>query len=59
MGNRFDVTTSQIGVLYFGTELTTCYAEVLARFRPDPEITQRIRADWEQREFMGGRCYAI
>lgn len=52
-GNRFDVTVSpDVGILYFSTDLETCYSEVLARFRPDPRIASIVRKDWADRGWM-------
>lgn len=41
-GNRFDVPGG--GVMYCATELETCYAETLARFRPTPKIREFVGA---------------
>lgn len=52
-GNRFDSPTGQYSVLYFGSDLETCLAETLARFRPDLEVLEAIRDEWEERlQFM-------
>lgn len=59
-GNRFDSPTRGYSVCYFATELTGCFGETLARFRPDPGLTSvsnesgfmlsgEVPADWRHR----------
>lgn len=45
-GNRFDSATGRFGVLYFGTDLETCFAETIARFRPSEVAAQVVREEW-------------
>lgn len=40
VGNRFDSPTGAYGVGYFGSDTEACYAETMARFRPDPSLEQ-------------------
>jgi hypothetical protein len=51
-GNRFDSATGGFGVLYFGTTLTVCFGETLARFRPSPGVLAEVSEDWQQQHFM-------
>ena len=47
-GNRFD-PQSDYAVLYFGTTLQACFAETLARFRPNIKLLAlvgRVEASW-------------
>lgn len=52
VGNRFDSPVASYGVLYFGKDLETCYAEVLARFRPDLRVIAEIKDEWKKRGFV-------
>lgn len=50
-GNRYDVAGG--GVLYAATEVRTCFAETLARFRPSPKIRSLLKeADPAEAHFM-------
>jgi hypothetical protein len=51
-GNRFDPLTMTYGVLYFGSDLETCFAETLARFRPSTELLALVKDEWEELGFM-------
>ncbi len=51
-GNRFDSANSSFGVLYFGTSLTVCFGETLARFRPSPSVLAEVSEDWQKEGFM-------
>lgn len=52
-GNRFDSYNSEFGVLYFGTSLEVCYAETLARFRPNPVLAAMVADEWREMGAMG------
>jgi len=52
VGNRFDSPVGSYGVLYFGKDLETCYAETLARFRADVKVIAEIRKEWKERNFV-------
>lgn len=56
VGNRFDSPVAEYGVLYFGSDLETCYAETLARFRPDLELIAYVRDEWKKRGFVEAGC---
>jgi hypothetical protein len=45
-GNRFDSATGRFGVVYFGSDLQTCFAETIARFRPSEVAAQVVREEW-------------
>lgn len=47
-GNRFD--TSGFGVIYMGSTLDACFGETLARYRPEPTLSELVAEDW--RGFM-------
>lgn len=51
-GNRFDSSTGDFGVLYFGTDLHACFGETLARLRPSVEVMALVREEWERLGFM-------
>jgi hypothetical protein len=51
-GNRFDSFSGRYGTLYFGTTLDVCFAETLARFRPNPRLVARLGDEWESRGWM-------
>jgi hypothetical protein len=51
-GSRFDPVSLRYGVLYFGSDLQTCFGETLARFRPKLELLALVRREWEERGFM-------
>src|SRR5580658_3063961 len=51
-GNRFDPLTMTYGVLYFGSDLETCFAETLARFRPSMAMLALVKDEWEDLGFM-------
>ncbi|HTW97601.1 MAG TPA: RES family NAD+ phosphorylase [Acidimicrobiales bacterium] len=50
--NRFDPLTMSYGVLYFGTDLETCFGETLARFRPSLEMLALVEDEWQELGFM-------
>lgn len=50
--NRFDPLTLDYGVLYFGTSLEVCFAETLARLRPDLSLLALVEQDWADADFM-------
>jgi len=50
--NRFDPLTVDCGVLYFGTDLETCFGEVLARFRPSLKLLSVVEEEWRELGFM-------
>lgn len=52
IGNRFDSPTGGYGVLYFGSDLETCFAETLARFRPDLKVIAALKGEWKSRGFV-------
>lgn len=51
-GNRFDSPDGSYGVLYFGSTLTSCFGEVLARLRPDPVLAALVRDEWQEMGVM-------
>ena len=51
-GNRFDSSSGDYDVLYFGTTLDACFGETLARLRPSLDVIALVREEWEQRNFM-------
>lgn len=51
-GNRFDSPTRSYSVCYFATDLTGCFGETLARFRPDPLLSSIAAQDAEEAGFM-------
>ncbi|HVF04418.1 MAG TPA: RES domain-containing protein [Frankiaceae bacterium] len=51
-GKRFDSSTGDYDVLYFGTTLEACFGETLARLRPSIDVIALVREEWEQRGFM-------
>lgn len=58
VGNRFDSARGDFRVVYFGTNLTTCYGETLARFRPDPVIVKVLEEDDEDHFMRPGEIPA-
>ena len=50
--NRFDPLSFDVGVLYFGTDLETCFGETLARFRPSLRVLSVIASEWRELGFM-------
>jgi hypothetical protein len=50
--NRFDPRSVDVGVLYFGSDLETCFGETLARFRPSLELLSIVKDEWRQLGFM-------
>lgn len=50
--NRFDPLTHDVGVLYFGTDLETCFGETLARFRPSLKMLSVVAEEWRELGFM-------
>jgi RES domain len=50
--NRFDPLTVDCGVLYFGTDLETCFGETLARFRPSVSMLSLVQEEWRELGFM-------
>lgn len=57
-GNRFDPLSMAYGVLYFGTDLETCFGETLARFRPSLRVLALVQEEWAERDFMPGGSVA-
>ncbi len=51
-GNRFDPLMMTYGVLYFGSDLNTCFGETLARFRPSIELLALVKDEWDELGFM-------
>lgn len=51
-GNRFDSPSGNFGVRYFATSLDGCFGETLARFRPDPLLSEVIGDEWRELGFM-------
>lgn len=51
-GNRFDPLTLEYDVLYFGTDLETCFGETLARFRPNLDLVSLVEKEWDEFGFM-------
>jgi hypothetical protein len=51
LGNRWDSPLGDYSVVYFGSSLTVCYGETLARFRPDPAVAS-ILAEEDDDSFM-------
>jgi hypothetical protein len=51
-GNRFDSSTGDFGVLYFGTTLEACFGETLARMRPSVDVIAVVRDEWAERNYM-------
>ncbi len=51
-GNRFDLLAVDAGVLYFGSDLETCFGETLARFRPSLPVLSLIADEWRELGFM-------
>lgn len=43
-GNRFDI--AGVPIVYFATELQACFAETLARLRPDPKLRELVEDEW-------------
>jgi hypothetical protein len=43
-GNRFDDPNGEYRVLYAASQLTSCYVETLARFRPDQALLAELKA---------------
>ncbi|HZT96404.1 MAG TPA: RES family NAD+ phosphorylase [Chloroflexota bacterium] len=50
--NRFDPLTADVGVLYFGSDLETCFGETLARFRPSLPLLSLVEDEWRDLGFM-------
>ncbi len=50
--NRFDPLSFDVGVLYFGTDLETCFGETLARLRPSLKVLSVVADEWRQLGFM-------
>lgn len=50
--NRFDPLTLPYRVLYFGSDLETCFGETLARFRPSLKLLSLVEEEWRARNFM-------
>lgn len=50
--NRFDLLTIDAGVLYFGTDLETCFGETLARLRPSLAVLSVVEDEWRDLGFM-------
>lgn len=51
-GNRFDAPDGEYEVRYYSTTETGCFAETLARFRPNPGLAELVRAEWAKNQFM-------
>jgi hypothetical protein len=53
-GNRYDPQGYDYGVLYFSTTLQACFAETLARLRPNLKLLALVEDEWRQAGFMSG-----
>jgi hypothetical protein len=53
-GNRYDPQSYDYGVLYFSTTLQACFAETLARLRPNIKLLALVEDEWRQAGFMSG-----
>lgn len=51
-GNRFDSTSGDYGVSYFGSSLEVCFGETLARFRPSAALVGLLSEEWQEMGFM-------
>lgn len=51
-GNRFDAPAGTFGTVYFGTTLQCCYGEILSRLRPQNQLADLVRVDWQERGFL-------
>jgi hypothetical protein len=51
-GSRFDSPLGDYAVIYFGTNLETCFMETLAALRPAPNLAAIVEEDWRRRHFM-------
>lgn len=51
-GNRFDSLAGNYATVYCATTREGCYAEVLARFRPDPKLADLVRGEWDGKGWM-------
>jgi len=51
-GNRFDSFHGNYGILYAATEARSCFAECLARFRPNPRLADIVRTAWSENGWM-------
>jgi len=56
--NRFDPLMADVGVLYFGTDLETCFGETLARLRPSLKVLSVVEDEWRELGFMGAGTVA-
>ncbi len=52
--NRFDSFNADYETTYFGSTLEACFAETLARFRPNPNLVDLVRRDWEDGKMQPG-----
>lgn len=50
--NRFDPLTVDASVLYFGSDLKTCFGETLARLRPNLAMLSVVEDEWRELGFM-------
>jgi hypothetical protein len=46
------LVTIDCGVLYFGSDLETCFGETLARLRPSSAVLAVVEEEWRARGFM-------
>lgn len=53
-GNRFDSFNADYETTYFGSTLEACFAETLARFRPNPKLVDLVRQDGEDGKMQPG-----
>lgn len=51
-GNRFDAPAGEFEVRYYSSTRIGCFAETLARFRPDPRLAALVGAEWAKRQLM-------
>ncbi len=51
-GNRFDDPNGEYRVLYAASQLTSCYMETLARFRPDRALLTELQAIKGENDFQ-------
>ncbi len=51
-GNRFDSFSGSYGTLYFGTTLKVCFAETLARLRPNFRLKNLADEEWSAQNWM-------
>jgi hypothetical protein len=51
-GNRFDSFLGDYQVIYFATELETCFEETISRLVPRPSLADLVRDQWAEMNFM-------